>query len=88
MTDNDSIKRGDVKDVLEHAYYGEASLGELLEKIDGIPIADVVSVVRCGDCRNCHKDDPYTLWCTGRGFPSQLVPPDGYCDRGKRKETV
>ena len=88
MRNEDLIKRGDVKDVLESAFYGEASFGELLEKIDGIPIADVVSVVRCGDCRNCHKDDPYTLWCVGRGWPYQLVQADGYCDRGKRKETV
>ena len=25
-------------------------------------------------------------FCTGRGWPCQLVPDDGFCDKGKRRE--
>lgn len=46
MNDNDTINRGDVKDTLEKAYYGEATLGELLEEIDAIPAVDTKPVVR------------------------------------------
>ena len=44
--------------------------------------ADVVPVVRCKECKFRENDD----FCTGRGFPYQLVPDDGFCDKGGRKE--
>ena len=44
--------------------------------------ADVVPVVRCKECKFRENDD----FCTGRGFPCQLVPDDGFCDKGERKE--
>ena len=46
---------------------------------------DVVEVVRCRECANCDDKTPYELWCLGRGWPHQMVPPDGFCDRGKRR---
>lgn len=39
-------------------------------------------LVRCKDCK--HRDDGG--FCLGRGYPEQLVPDDGYCDKGERKE--
>lgn len=42
----------------------------------------LVPVVRCRDCKFRENDD----FCTGRGFPCQLVPDDGFCDKGGRKE--
>ena len=42
---------------------------------------DVVEVVRCKDCK--YRDDDF---CTGRGYPNALVPDDGFCDKGKRRE--
>lgn len=61
--------------------------GDLLEvngnlakaRIEAEPAADVVQVVRCKDCKFRENDD----FCTGRGFPYQLVPDDGFCDKGK-----
>ena len=50
--------------------------------IDMQPTADVVEVVRCKDCK--HRDEGG--FCLGRGYPEQLVPDDGYCDKGDRKE--
>lgn len=46
---------------------------------------DVVEVVRCEECAHCDDKTPYELWCLGRGWPHQMVPPDGFCDRGKRR---
>jgi len=43
---------------------------------------DLVPVIRCKDCKFRENDD----FCTGRGFPYQLVPDDGFCDKGERKE--
>lgn len=47
-----------------------------------VPAADVVEVVRCRDCKHRAEDD----FCTGRGWPDQLVADDGFCEKGKRKE--
>lgn len=47
------------------------------------PAADVVEVVRCKDC--AHRDHDTQL-CRGRGWPMQLVPDDGFCDKGERRE--
>lgn len=47
------------------------------------PATDVVPVVRCKDCKYRHDDD----FCGGRGWPAQLVPDDGYCDRGVKKDS-
>ena len=54
----------------------------IMHDIKSIPAADVVPVVRCKDCKFRDNDD----FCTGRGFPYQLVPDDGFCDKGARKE--
>ena len=48
-----------------------------------LPAADVAEMVRCKDCK--HRDDKDGL-CTGRGWPMQLVPYDGFCDKGERRE--
>lgn len=58
------------------------------EHIKAIPAADVVEVVRCRNCAHCDDKTPYELWCLGRGWPNQMVPPDGYCDKGKRREAA
>lgn len=56
-------------------------LQKAIERIKGLSPADVVPVVRCRDCKFRENDD----FCTGRGFPCQLVPDDGFCDKGERK---
>ena len=40
-------------------------------------------IIRCKDCKL--RDTKYGF-CEGRGFPMQLVPDDGFCDKGKRSE--
>lgn len=48
--------------------------------LDAIPAADAVEVVRCRECKHRAEDD----FCTGRGWPYQLVADDGFCEKGKR----
>lgn len=52
----------------------------IVKRIKAIPAADVVEVVRCRDCKYRAEDD----FCTGRGWPDQLVADDGFCEKGKR----
>ena len=40
-------------------------------------------IIRCKDCK--HRDAENCL-CEGRGWPMQLVPDDGFCDKGERSE--
>lgn len=51
-----------------------------IELVDDAPTVDAVPVVRCRDCE--HKDRE-SGFCHGRGWPLQLVPDDGFCDKGK-----
>ena len=46
------------------------------------PAVDAVPVVRC---RNCEHKDRESGFCHGRGWPMQLVPDDGFCDKGKER---
>ncbi len=47
------------------------------------PTVEAVDVVRCQDCR--HRDAE-TGFCEGRGWPMQLVPDAGFCDKAERRE--
>ena len=59
-----------------------AALYRTVASKECVPAADVVPVVRCKECKFRENDD----FCIGRGFPYQLVPDDGFCDKGERKE--
>lgn len=48
----------------------------LCEKMD-----NVATVVRCKDCKHRDAENGF---CEGRGWPMQLVPDDGFCDKGER----
>lgn len=55
---------------------------EIKARLQAIPAADVVDVVRCRDCKHRTED----CFCTGRGWPMQLVADDGFCEKGKPKD--
>lgn len=80
------IKRSDALKVIETANSMASSFLEATMKLcvtmDRISAADVAPVVRCGECKHRHDDN----FCGGRGWPEQLVPDDGYCDCGARRE--
>lgn len=58
------------------------AIADVVVTVHEQPTVDAVEVVRCKDCK--HRDEGG--FCMGRGYPEQLVPDDGYCDKGKRKE--
>ena len=43
----------------------------------------VEELVRCEDCKHRNAENGF---CKGRGWPMQLVPDDGFCDKGERSE--
>ena len=47
------------------------------------PTVEAVEVVRCKECK--HRDVE-TGFCGGRGWPMQIVPGTGFCDKGERRE--
>ena len=53
------------------------------EAVRNQPTVDAAPVVRCKECK--HKDEE-NGFCEGRGFPMQLVPDDGFCDKGERRK--
>ena len=59
--------------------YGDKWCNEVYTILNA-PTVDAVEVVRCRDCE--HKDRE-SGFCHGRGWPMQLVPDDGFCDKGK-----
>lgn len=62
---------------------------ELFEHIGAMPAADVVKVVRCKDCWRS-MEGKYGLECALRydmhDRSDRIVPEDGYCNWGERKE--
>ena len=51
----------------------------ILAIVDAQPTADVVEVVRCGECR--HAEDSLVLWCTEH---EQAVSRLDFCSHGAR----
>lgn len=60
--------------------YEEAAFRDTIEDM---PTIDAVPVVRCKYCK--HRDAG-NGFCEGRGWPMQLVPDDGFCDKGERTD--
>ena len=58
----------------------------ILDRIRDLPAVDAAPVVRCGECVFTDRPDGHEIWCTGRGYPEQLVPPDGFCDKGRASD--
>jgi len=53
---------------------------DAIAELEEVPTIDAVPVVRCRDCK--HRDAEKGF-CEGRGWPMQLVPDDGFCDKGE-----
>lgn len=70
----------EMKTRAEQAY---STFVEAMLRIKDMSAADVVEVARCKNCKHFDKDNAF---CEGRGWPMQLVPEDGYCDRGEKDD--
>lgn len=80
--DNDYLRRGDVKRLLENVVCLHE---ELPAQIDLIPAADVAPVVRCKDCRYAY--DSVGGWCCSYGICVDcVVREDFFCADGERKD--
>ena len=55
---------------------------EIIFRLNKIPAADVVEVVRCADCINWNGNDCITIF--GLSAPG----PNDYCSRGERRADV
>lgn len=79
------------KDAICKCYITDDEKLMLIRRINRIPAADVVEVVRCGECK--HYNDKLEMYsdyvCTIRhycdGSPI-IVGKDDFCSRGKRKD--
>ena len=89
------IKRTDVMKICEgyseHCFHSNDSRGQdiadrILDDVVEIPSADVVSVVRCKDCKYCTKavsiQNTYFCVIGSNAFDTQL---DNFCSYGERK---
>ena len=56
--------------------------GICTQKILDLPSTQL-EIVRCKDCKRRNAEIGF---CEGRGWPMQLVPDDGFCDKGERSE--
>ena len=57
------------------------------ESIDDLVLGNYsVQDMPLTECKDCKHRDAETFFCEGRGWPMQLVPDDGFCDKGERRE--
>ena len=82
---SDLISKQAAYDTLTEYYHlrTEEQQKSIKEALSRVPNIDAVPVVRCKDCK--HRDAGNGL-CEWRGWPTQLVPDDGFCDKGERSE--
>ena len=74
----DAINRLDIPEdmcVFEILSHIELELGTL-------PSAQP-EIIRCKDCKHREAENGF---CEGRGWPMQLVPDDGFCDKGAKND--
>ena len=60
---------------------GAEAYAEFVRLVNFVPAADVVEVVRCGECR--HAEDSLVLWCTEH---EQAVSRLDFCSHGARMD--
>lgn len=56
---------------------------EISKQLKQLPAADVVSVVRCRDCKHHAYDEIFSCyWCE---YPGRVrdTTPDGFCEKGE-----
>ena len=83
---SDYIRREDALEIIDKLieihFDRKVVLAKVYSQVKDMPSADVVEVVRCGQCEYRDNENQF---CYGRGFPTQLVSEDGFCEKGKRR---
>lgn len=63
------------------------ALDKLRKAVKAAPPADVAPVVRCEDCRYCHRHaDTGDYWCNKFAGLFTMVDLDDFCSRGERMD--
>lgn len=55
---------------------------QFIRRIKNLPPVQP-EIVRCKDCKHREAKNGF---CEGRGWPMQLVPDDGFCEKGERSD--
>ena len=77
------IERFETLNAIERSY----CIKNAYERIEHLPAADVVEVVRCRDCKHWLKDVAGCTDFVGRcEFANYMVGATGYCSYGERKD--
>lgn len=81
---SDSISRQAAYDILTEYYHHRTEIQHmaLREALSRVPSAQT-EIIRCKDCKHRDVENGF---CEGRGWPMQLVPDDGFCDKGERSK--
>ena len=72
-----------IKLISQHTFYDDYDGIDKCSLLDGLrelPSAEP-EIVYCKDCKHRIAESGF---CEGRGWPMQLVPDDGFCDKGER----
>lgn len=79
----DYIKREAVMKLFDKVgcYLNPKCLQRQKERIESIPTADVVEVVRCKNCAYANDDGTICRYGVGRS-----TKPNGYCHNGERRD--
>ena len=66
-----------------HNFSGDSIAYDIRTNIQGLPIADVVPVVRCKDCK--HRGEQYLHGTANCNYHNTLIDCDDFCSYGERK---
>ena len=79
-----------VIDINEHLYNTIKTLGLVVEDGDAVAVSEAVKngipLVRCENCKYCHKEDESEYWCYGFCSPARLVRKEDFCSYGCKTE--
>ena len=78
------VRLGDLKRaIMENPYDPNLDIDGYMRYLKYNTPSAQPEIVRCKDCK--HRDSE-NGFCEGRGWPMQLVPDNGFCDKGERSE--
>ena len=82
------IRKQDAKDALQEKVFHNLidEFYGAMQVLDELEPADVVTVVRCRDCRKCSYDSLFDHWWCNMTLGTRRVKPDDFCSYGEREE--
>ena len=75
----------DIQAAVENEGMGSMVAGALKRYVKRAPAADVVSVVRCKDCKYFRLNDENVSYCSNP-FGLDDPEPNGFCNYGREKD--